>query len=46
VVVNERNVRDVRRLCTGLSTDFLDNPIGTEARGEPRTAQCRRIGNL
>ena len=23
-----------RRLCTGLSTDFLDNPIDIEARGE------------
>ena len=46
VVVNERTVRDVRRLCTGLSTDFLDNPIDTEARDEQRAVQCSRIGNL
>ena len=46
VAVVERIVRDARRICTGLSTDFLDNPIGTEARDEQRAVQCSRIGNL
>ena len=29
-----------RRLCTELSTDFLDNPIDIEARGEKRAMRC------
>ncbi len=46
VVVNERAVRDMRRLCTGLSTDFLDNGSDTEARGEPRAMHCADGGYL
>ena len=40
VAENERTRREARRLCTGLSTDFLDNPIDTEAQGEQRAVQC------
>ena len=45
VVVNERTRRDIRRLCTGLSTDLLDNRSETEACGEPRSMHCAD-GNL
>ena len=44
VAENERTRRDARRLCTVLSTDFLDNPIDTKARGEKRAVQCAGAG--
>ena len=44
VAENERTRREARRLCTGLSTDFLDNPIDTKARGEKRAVQCAGAG--
>ena len=45
VAENERAARDARRLCTGLSTDFLDNPLDTKARGENRAMHCGGVGH-